>query len=418
MPTLRWGSTGDDVAKLQQTLAELGFYSGPIDGSFGPLTRSAVMAFQRANGLTPDGIVGPITWSALAGLPTQGNGGPAGTDDPDQPGTPAGGQAISLHIGLNRVNPAKYGGWNGALSGCENDARTMTRIAAAEGFVIRQLFSENATTQNVLNAIQDAADQLGAGGYFLLTYAGHGGQVPNNGTDAEDDKLDETWVLYDRQLLDDEIGQALAAFAPGVSVVTVSDSCHSGTVTREMPEQFQRDFAELKKSFYADLAVIRPGPNEPIAFPRPFAAVQAMTNRATARFPGQRGAVAVLERPILLRDEVVTREMPFDVNLQVNEIQADELAVARDQITVTRADLRANELLLSGCLDAQLSQETGGHGVFTTAVERTWANGSFSGSYTALHKAISALMGPTQTPALTTHGPNPETLLARTPFDS
>ena len=36
-----------------------------VDGDFGAITEAAVRAFQESHGLTPDGIVGPLTWSAL-----------------------------------------------------------------------------------------------------------------------------------------------------------------------------------------------------------------------------------------------------------------------------------------------------------------------------------------------------------------
>ncbi len=67
--TIGTGSSGDEVRKIQQTLQGQGYNVGPIDGLFGPQTQTAVQAFQRAHGLIPDGIVGPLTWNALQGQP-------------------------------------------------------------------------------------------------------------------------------------------------------------------------------------------------------------------------------------------------------------------------------------------------------------------------------------------------------------
>jgi g-D-glutamyl-meso-diaminopimelate peptidase len=50
---------------LQSLLAQIGYNAGPVDGIFGQATRQAVLAFQRNNGLAPDGIVGPATWGRL-----------------------------------------------------------------------------------------------------------------------------------------------------------------------------------------------------------------------------------------------------------------------------------------------------------------------------------------------------------------
>jgi len=64
-PTIRQGDRGEDVRELQRLLTNLGFNPGPVDGIFGNGTANAVRAFQRANNLNADGIVGPLTWTAL-----------------------------------------------------------------------------------------------------------------------------------------------------------------------------------------------------------------------------------------------------------------------------------------------------------------------------------------------------------------
>jgi len=64
-PTLRVGSQGWQVTRLQRLLKERGFDPKEIDGVFGADTRAAVVAAQAAKGLDPDGVVGPLTWHAL-----------------------------------------------------------------------------------------------------------------------------------------------------------------------------------------------------------------------------------------------------------------------------------------------------------------------------------------------------------------
>lgn len=61
-PTLRRGSTGALVREVQTKVG------GGLDGNFGASTEAAVRDFQRAQGLVPDGIVGPTTWKALDGV--------------------------------------------------------------------------------------------------------------------------------------------------------------------------------------------------------------------------------------------------------------------------------------------------------------------------------------------------------------
>jgi N-acetylmuramoyl-L-alanine amidase len=68
--TLYWGTSGEEVTRLQQQLAAWGYYTGPVDGYFADLTQRAVRYFQRNNGLVPDGIVGDETWASLGFSPT------------------------------------------------------------------------------------------------------------------------------------------------------------------------------------------------------------------------------------------------------------------------------------------------------------------------------------------------------------
>ena len=63
--TLRRGDRGPAVAALQRDLHALGYWLGARNDAFGPLTEQAVTAFQKVEGLAPDGIAGPATLGAL-----------------------------------------------------------------------------------------------------------------------------------------------------------------------------------------------------------------------------------------------------------------------------------------------------------------------------------------------------------------
>jgi Putative peptidoglycan binding domain len=59
------GSSGPQVKRLQRALARLGYSPGRADGAYGPATENPLKRFQRANGLQPDGVLGPKTLQAL-----------------------------------------------------------------------------------------------------------------------------------------------------------------------------------------------------------------------------------------------------------------------------------------------------------------------------------------------------------------
>lgn len=142
-------------------------------------------------------------------------------------------KGISIHIGLNYIDPAHYG-TNGKLPFCDNDARAMKQIAGGYGYTTTaMLLNKRATSANVLSSLTTAADMLHAGDKLLLTYSGHGSFFPDLNGD-EKDGYDETWVLYDRMITDDELYYAWSKFRAGVRIVLISDSCHSGTVAKPL----------------------------------------------------------------------------------------------------------------------------------------------------------------------------------------
>ena len=70
-------------------------------------------------------------------------------------------KGISLHLGLNAVDPAHYDGWDGAVSSCEYDAKDMAAIANKQGFAATTLLlTKQATVAAVSQAIRNAASNL------------------------------------------------------------------------------------------------------------------------------------------------------------------------------------------------------------------------------------------------------------------
>ena len=64
-PTLKVGSKGEYVKKLQQFLQDKNIYHGKVDGIFGPITKQAVIEWQGYCEIVKDGIVGPCTWATI-----------------------------------------------------------------------------------------------------------------------------------------------------------------------------------------------------------------------------------------------------------------------------------------------------------------------------------------------------------------
>jgi metacaspase-1 len=256
----------------------------------------------------------------------------------------------SLHIGLNSVDADSYGGWNGQLNACEADANDMAAMADGLGYDAHKLLTADATSAAILEELAHAVTDLADGDIFLLTYSGHGGQVPDTNGD-ETDRMDETWVSYDRQIVDDELYAAFGTFATGVRICVLSDSCHSGTVAK------------------AVLDLLEPTP---------------------VNLPG-------------------TRAMPTDVcQRDYQARKADYDRIQKQVKAFDQTDIGASVLLISGCQDNQTSADGDRNGLFTQTLKTVWHDGSFKGSYKKFAKDIVAKMPPWQTPNYFTAGtPNP-----------
>ena len=138
----------------------------------------------------------------------------------------------ALHIGLNNVNPDRYAGWDGFLRFAENDMNALNKLAAGAGFdATETLRGKDATREKVTGRLADLAVEADPGALVLLTYSGHGGLLDDENGDEPFEK-DQTWCLFDSQLLDDELWLAWSKFRAGVRILVISDSCHSGTVVR------------------------------------------------------------------------------------------------------------------------------------------------------------------------------------------
>jgi metacaspase-1 len=268
------------------------------------------------------------------------------------------GRGMSLHIGLNKVDPKHYQGWDGALQGCENDANDLAAIAEAAGFQSTTVLTKHGDVERVRHEIGAAAEALDTGDFFLLTYSGHGGQVPDaNGDEA--DERDETWVLYDRQLVDDELYDLWSKFRAGVRIVVLSDSCHSGTAVRATAE------------------TVKP---------------EALSGHVPRTMPKAQ-ALAVYE---------------------ANKEQYDEIQRALPDAET--AEVGAHVLLLSGCQDNQTSADGARNGLFTETLLGVWNGGKFKGGYKPFYRAIVEKMPPWQSPNWMTVGPANAAFQRRKPF--
>ncbi len=152
----------------------------------------------------------------------------------------------SIHIGVSETDPSKIAAT--PLPHADLSARTFAEVfSTLPGWIEAVLLTSQSmmtTTgiqsslcsyDNFVNAVVDIASKANPADLVTITFSGHGRQTAAPDW-SEPDREDETWVLYDREVIDDEIIDALKSFAPGVRVVVIGDCCNSDDVVRNLME--------------------------------------------------------------------------------------------------------------------------------------------------------------------------------------
>lgn len=301
----------------------------------------------------------------------------------------------SLHIGLNHVDPNAYNGWDGALSGCINDANGMKAVADSLGYSSTILTDSQATSTRVIQEIANAAQSMRPGDILLISYSGHGGQVYDANND-EPDTMDETWVLWDREVIDDELAALWSQFQTGVRIVVCSDSCHSGTVLK----------VKMTEDTKVARARRRARAKERIPYQEVYPEDEGYAERygtryrtVTAEAPAPLLVTAPMLAPNGALPEDTPKAMPLDIQAAVNKRDRDLYDTLQWIAGPTRdATIGASVLLISGCQDNQLSYDGAFYGQFTGTLLQVWNNGTFQGNYETFHREILTLMPPEQSP--------------------
>ena len=252
-------------------------------------------------------------------------------------------KGISLNIGLNNIDSNHYD-WNEELKSCEYDANDMMSIAASQQFETNILLGQKATRENVISHLKEASKRLESGDIFLLSYSGHGAQLPDKNGD-EPDGQDETWCLYNGQMLDDELDELWTLFKSDVRIVVVSDSCHSGTILRAKSNSNYGEF--------------------------------------TPKF--------------------LSSQKSMNTYLK-NKDFYDEILLKQKDISKIEKMTQASIILISGCQENQFSFDGPKNGVFTSVLKKVWNNGKFEGSYRTLHRRILSRLPEYQSPNFLTYG--------------
>ncbi|WP_207515706.1 S8 family serine peptidase [Longitalea luteola] len=269
--------------------------------------------------------------------------------------------ACSLHIGLNKVDPNHYSGWNGQLFCCENDALFYSEMAEKAGITDRKLLlssgspnSEMPTSANLDKHLKHYKKNLKSGDFLLITYSGHGGQIRDLNFD-EPDEVDETWCLYDRQYVDDELWEHFSQFEKGVRILVIADSCHSESAVRVIDSEKDAEMERLMTEVFNKM-------------------------------------------------QLVQRYAPKEITFPTAHKHKQEYYTATHKPLVIKEDVAASVLLMAACRDEEKACEWDGFGLFTSTLRKVLSMNKQITSYEDWHDKILKLIPKIQHPTIRAYG--------------
>jgi len=141
------------------------------------------------------------------------------------------------------INDYPFGDEND-LQGCVNDANDWAGLLKNhfQFTDIKQLLNGDATKANIIAGLKGLLAGAAAGDILVFTNASHGTYLAD--TDGDEDKFDEAICPYDTDsnlLVDDELRNLFKNIPKDVQLSVISDSCHSGSVTRVMVNEYRRN---------------------------------------------------------------------------------------------------------------------------------------------------------------------------------
>lgn len=272
---------------------------------------------------------------------------------------------VSLHLGVTFVDPNHYGHALHPLPCCKTDAEKMYQLLGLFGYDERVLFiDDDATTTNLKNQLEKWSTELQAGDQLVLTYSGHGSQIQDLNFD-EESGADQTWCLFDRQLIDDELPYIWRQFREGVRIFLLLDSCHSGTASKEFPEF---------------------------------------------------GAAAPTAEPLV---DQWSKLVPFPIQKEVQEknwVNVYAEIAERVSAPVPEEDIKASILQISACQDEEVARAGSFLSVFTSKIFQSLATHPNLENYETLYKHVKQLSPATQNPNSLAQGQNLSFFQQHRPF--